>query len=277
MPLSPTKVVRGVAVPAIGYGTWQVTGRDAREGVTDALRAGYRHIDTAAAYGNEREVGAGLRDSGVPREDVWLTSKVWMNDLRRDLLRHSAERSLRLLGVDRLDLLLIHWPPEDGTFPEAALQELVRLRDEGLIRELGVSNFPPELLRRSLQVAPVFADQVEYHAQLAQPGLLALAEEHDVLIEAYAPLGSGQSGLLEDEPIVAAARAHRATPAQVALAWLLQQPRVVALPRSTDAGRRRENLAALDVELTPEEVAAIDALAAGRRRYFDPSFAPAWD
>jgi 2,5-diketo-D-gluconate reductase B len=277
MPLAPVKTVRGVAVPSVGYGTWQVTGREAREGVADALRAGYRHVDTAAAYGNEREVGAGLRDSGVPRDEVWLTSKVWMNDLRPDLLRHSAERSLAQLGVDRLDLLLVHWPPEDGSLPEDGLQELVGLREEGLIRELGVSNFPPGLLRAALQVAPVFADQVEYHAQLAQPGVLALAEEHDVLVEAYAPLGSGQSGLLGDTPIVAAARAHGASPAQVALAWLLAQPRVVVLPRSTDPGRRRENLAALEVELTPEELAAIDALAAGRRRYFDPSFAPAWD
>lgn len=277
MPLATTKTIRGVAVPSIGFGTWQVSGRAAREGVADALRAGYRHVDTAAAYGNEREVGAGLRESGVPRDEVWLTSKVWMNDLRRDLLRHSAERSLAELGVERLDLLLIHWPPEDGSFPADALDELVRLREEGLIRELGVSNFPPELLRQALAVAPVFADQVEFHAQLAQPGLLALAEEHDVLVEAYAPLGSGQSGLLEEEPVVAAARAHGVTPAQVALAWLLHQPRVVVLPRSTDPGRRRENLAALEVELTAQERAAIDELAAGRQRYFDPSFAPAWD
>jgi 2,5-diketo-D-gluconate reductase B len=275
MPLEPTKTVRGVAVPSVGFGTWQVTGREAREGVADALRAGYRHLDTAAAYTNEREVGEGLRDAGVPREDVWITSKVWMNDLHR--VRWSCEQSLSHLGIDRLDLLLIHWPPEDGTLPEAALQELTALREEGLIRELGVSNFPPGLLRRALEVAPVFCDQVEYHAQLAQPGLRAISEEHDVLLAAYAPLGSGQSGLLEAEPVVAAARAHGCTPAQVALAWLLHQDRVVALPRSTSPGRRRENLAALDVELTEDERAALDALSARRERLFDPSFAPAWD
>jgi 2,5-diketo-D-gluconate reductase B len=206
---------------------------------------------------------------------VWITSKVWMNDLHR--VRWSCEQSLGQLGIDRLDLLLIHWPPEDGSFPGAALADLVALREQGLIRELGVSNFPPDLLRRALDVAPVFCDQVEYHAQLAQPGLVELSEQHDVLLAAYAPLGSGQSGLLEAEPVVAAARAHGCTPAQVALAWLLHQDRVVVLPRSTSPERRRENLAALQVELMPEERAALDALAARRERLFDPSFAPAWD
>lgn len=277
MPLPSTKTIRGREVPSLGYGTWQVTGRDAREGVADALAAGYRHLDTAAAYDNEEAVGEGLRDSGVDRGEVWITSKVWMTDVAPDRLRWSAEQSLSKLGIDQLDLLLIHWPPEDGSLPEAGLRTLAELRDEGLIAELGVSNFPPGMLADALEVAPVFCDQVEYHAQLAQPGLMALAEEHDLLIAAYAPLGSGQSGLLEAEPVVAAARAHDCTPAQVALAWLLHQDRVCALPRSTDPGRRRENLAALEVELTDEERAALDESAAGRERLFDPSFAPAWD
>ena len=269
-----TTTVRGQAVPRIGFGTWRLRGRECRDAVSDALAAGYRHLDTAAMYDNEEEVGAALRASGVDREDVWLTTKVWHTDLEPGALRTSAETSLRRLGVDHVDLLLIHWPGPPGT-TEPALDELVRLREEGRIAELGVSNFPAGMLGRALARAPVFCDQVEYHVHLTQRGVRDVAAEHDVLVAAYRPLGGGR-GVLDDPRLADVARAHGRTPAQVALRWLVEQDRVCALPRSADAGRRRENLDVFDFTLTGEGRAALDELAAGERRYVDVPWAPDW-
>jgi diketogulonate reductase-like aldo/keto reductase len=277
MPAEAVKTVRGVAVPTIALGVFEVDPGETEEAVADALAAGYRHVDTAAAYGNEEEVGRGIRRSGVDPTDVWVTTKVWLDDFAPDRLRRSAERSLRLLGLDRIDLLLLHWPPQDPDELGPALEELHRLRDDGLIRELGVSNFPAYMLRDATAIEPaIFADQVEYHAKLSQRGLLELADTGDLLIEAYAPLGGSASSVLDEPLLGEIADAHDASPAQVAIAWLAHQPRVVVLPRSTDPGRRRENLAALELDLTIEETARIDELSERRERNFDPPFAPDW-
>ena len=277
MPSPFTKTVRGVAVPTIGFGVFEVDPGETEEAVADALAAGYRHIDTAKVYGNEEEVGRGIRASGVDRDEIWVTTKVWVEDFAPGDLRESAETSLRKLGLDSVELLLLHWPPENGAELEPALDTLRELREEDKIGQLGVSNFPAYMLRDALKLAPeIFADQVEYHAQLSQHELLEVAAEADLLIEAYAPL-SGSAGDLVDEPLLEEiADAHGATPGQVALAWLAQQERVILLPRSTDPGRRRENLAALEVELTDEERSRIDELSDQRQRNFDPPFAPDW-
>lgn len=276
MSIPTHKTIRGLKVPTLGIGTWEVQGDLATETVADALAAGYRHVDTAAAYRNEEQVGEGLRRSRVPRDEYWLTTKVWRSRYAPDALRFSAERSLKALGVDHLDLLLLHWPVPEWGVVEAALGELSALRDRGLVREYGVSNFPSHLLAKALEVAPeVFADQVEYHVELSQERLVADAAEHDLMITAYSPLANGR-GLL-DQPVLREIAADRgATEAQVAIAWLARQERVTVLPRSTDPGRRRENLAALDVDLTADDVARLDDLSTARRRYIDPSFAPDW-
>jgi diketogulonate reductase-like aldo/keto reductase len=278
VPAPFTKTVRGVEVPTVAIGVFEVDPGETEETVADALAAGYRHVDTAAAYGNEEEVGRGLKRSGVDRDEVWVTTKVWIDDFPPDKLRKSAERSLRKLGLERLDLLLLHWPPRSGEQLEPALDELRRLRGDGLIRELGVSNFPGYMLRDAVAIAPeVFADQVEYHAKLSQRELVEIAAAEDLLIEAYAPLGGSASDMVEEPVLKEIAAAHDgASPAQVALAWLAQQDRVVLLPRSTDPGRRRENLAALELDLTPEEIAQLDRLSERRERNFDPPFAPDW-
>ena len=277
MPAPFTKTVRGVEVPTVGIGVFEVEPGETEETVADALAAGYRHVDTAVAYGNEEEVSAGIRRSGVDRDDVWVTTKVWMDDFAPDRLRASAESSLRRLGLDRVDLLLLHWPPQDGSALGPALEELKRLREDGVIRELGVSNFPGYMLREALGIAPeIFADQVEYHAKLSQRELLEIAAAEDLLIEAYAPLGGSASDMIEEPALAEIASAHGASPAQVAIAWLARQERVVVLPRSTDPDRRRENLAALEIDLSAEEVARLDELSERRERYFDPSFAPDW-
>jgi diketogulonate reductase-like aldo/keto reductase len=277
MPAPATKTVRGVEVPTIGFGTFEVSPGDTEDAVADALAAGYRHVDTARAYGNEEEVGRGIARSGVDPGEVWITTKVWLSDYEPRALRGSAENSLRLIGVERLDLLLMHWPPQDPDELRPALEELRRLREEGLIREFGVSNFPGYMLSEAMEIAPdAFADQVEYHAKLSQHELRELADRHDLLLEAYAPLGGSGNTVIDEPALQEIAEAHDSSPAQVALAWLAHQDRVVLLPRSMNAERRRENLAALEVDLSPEETARIDEVSEQRQRNFDPSFAPDW-
>jgi 2,5-diketo-D-gluconate reductase B len=277
MPAPPVKTVRGVAVPTVALGVFEVEPGETEDAVADALAAGYRHVDTARAYGNEEEVGRGIRRSGVDPADVWVTTKVWIDDFAPDRLRRSAEGSLRRLGLDRVDLLLLHWPPQDPDELRPALEELRRLRDDGLIRELGVSNFPAYMLRDALATCPeIFTDQVEYHAKLSQRELREVADAADLLLEAYAPLGGSASSVVDEPVLREIGAAHDASPAQVALAWLAHQERVVLLPRSTDPGRRRENLAALELDLTAEEAARIDELSERRERSFDPPFAPDW-
>jgi 2,5-diketo-D-gluconate reductase B len=277
VPAPATKTVRGVAVPTIAIGVFEVEPGETEETVADALAAGYRHVDAAVAYGNEEEVGRALARSGVDRDDVWVTTKVWMADYAPRDLRASAEASLRRLGIERIDLLLLHWPPEDGSELAPALEELQRLRSDGLIRELGVSNFPAYMLREAIAIAPeVFADQVEYHAKLSQHEIRQVADEADLLVEAYAPLGGSASDMVEEPVLKEIAAAHGATPAQVAIAWLAHQDRVVVLPRSTNPDRRRENLGALELDLNPDETARIDELSERRERNFDPPFAPDW-
>lgn len=272
-PPGGTVTVRGVEVPRIGLGTWQLTGDAGREAVSHALELGYRHLDTAAVYGNEEEVGRAVAESGVGREELWLTTKVSHTDIEPSSLRASTEASLSRLGLDFVDLLLIHWPGERRHFT-SSLAEMVALREEGLIRELGVSNYPPGLLRRALEEAPVFCDQVEFHPHLEQPSLLSIAAEHDVLIAAYAPNGSG--AVLRDPVLVEVAEAHGRTPAQVALRWLLDQDRVAVLPRSKSPEHRAANLD-VDFELEDEERRRIDAAAGQRERLFDPEWAPDWE
>jgi 2,5-diketo-D-gluconate reductase B len=268
-----TLTVRGTEVPKLGYGTWQVTGRDAEEGVEDALRLGYRHIDTARAYENEDEVGRGLKASGVDRGDIFLTTKIWTADFHHDDLVAAAEDSLRRLQVDHLDLLLLHWPNPDVPLAET-LGAMVALQERGLIRHLGVSNFTTALVEEALRHAPVFANQVEYHPYLGQGALAAQAREHDLLLEAYSPFAHGR---LHDDPVLTEiGEAHGKTAGQVALRWLLDQPQVCTLPKASSHERRAQNLDVFDFELSDEERSRIADLERGRRTA-DPPWAPEWD
>ena len=184
--------VQGTRVPRLGFGTWQIEGSDATEAVRDALEIGYRQIDTARAYGNEAEVGAGLAEQRRgPREEIFLTTKIFPGDFEPDALKAAAEDSLRSLRTDYLDLLLLHWP-DDSVPLERTLAALTELREAGRIRNLGVSNFPAGLLAQALEHAPVFCDQVEYHPFLGQDRLLELARERDLLVTAYSPLAHGR-------------------------------------------------------------------------------------
>lgn len=264
--------IRGTAVPRLGFGTWQINGAECFTAVRDALEIGYRHIDTARAYGNEREVGAALAASRVERSEVFLTTKIWMDDFEPARLRAAAEDSLRNLGTDYVDLLLLHWP-NPAVALERSLETLIALREEGLLGHLGVSNFPPGLLRQAVEAAPVFCDQVEFHPFLAQDELLEIAAAEDLMITAYAPLARGQ--VLNDPVLARIAAEVGASPSQVALRWLLEKPRVAVIPKAASRPNRLANFTVFDVELTDEHLAAIDALPKDRRG-FDPAWAPDW-
>jgi 2,5-diketo-D-gluconate reductase B len=265
--------VRGVRVPAVGFGTWLVTGQDATDGVRDALEIGYRQIDTARAYENEREVGRGIADSGVPRDEIFLTTKVPHDDATASEVERDAEQSLERLGVDRLDLLLLHWPNPDVPLEET-LGAMEKVRNQGLTRHIGVSNFPAGLLQRATQLAPIFCNQVEYHPFLDQSRLLELAREREVLVTAYAPLARGQ--VAEDDTLKRIGDKHGRSAGQVAMRWLLDQPGVSPIPKASSQERRRENLDVFDFTLDDEDREQIARLPKDVRT-IDPPWAPDWD
>jgi 2,5-diketo-D-gluconate reductase B len=265
--------IQGTRVPRLGFGTWQIEGSDAAGAVRDALEIGYRQIDTARAYGNEAEVGAGIAGSGVDREDIFLTTKIFPGDFEPDAVKAAAEDSLRSLRTDYLDLLLLHWP-DDSVPLERTLGALTELREAGLIRNLGVSNFPAGLLERALEHAPVFCDQVEYHPFLGQDCVLELARERDVLVTAYSPLAHGR--VPDDATLAEIGEAHGKSAGQVALRWLLDQPGVSPIPKASSHERRVENFEVFDFSLSDDERARIDALPKDDRR-IDPDFGPDWE
>ena len=265
-----TETIRGTSVPALGFGTFQLAGDDGERGVGHALDIGYRHIDTAQGYGNEDRVGAALASSAVDRGDVFLTTKLDNDNHAPAAVRSTTEASLRDLRTDYVDLLLIHWPVGDTMF-EATLDAMLELRDEGKVRNVGVSNFTPEQVERVTVHAPIFANQVEYHPFLGQDELLALARKHDHLLTAYSPLARGE--VFDDETLSTIAGDHDADPAQVALAWLVSQDHVAAIPKATSPDHISSNFAALEIELTDDELRRIGALDRGER-LIDPPFAP---
>jgi 2,5-diketo-D-gluconate reductase B len=242
--------LQGAEIPRLGFGTWLITGQDATDGVRDALELGYRHIDTARAYHNEAEVGAGIAESGVDREDVWLTTKIWTTDFEPDRLKRAAEDSLRQLRTEYVDLLLLHWPNPDVPV-ERSLQALRELQEAGRIRHAGVSNFPAGMMARALDIVPLLADQVEYHPFLGQAALLRLAQERDFTLTAYSPLAHGK--VPGNAELTAIGQAHGKSAGQVALRWLLDQPNVTTVPKASSHARRAENLDVFDFELTDDE------------------------
>jgi 2,5-diketo-D-gluconate reductase B len=269
-----TVTVQGVEVPKLGYGTWMVEGQDAYEGVLDALSLGYRHVDTAHAYGNERWVGSALADAGVPREEIWLTTKVWYEHADPHVLRSVFEHQLADLQVEHVDLLLLHWPAAEVPLART-LGEMDALRQEGLVRHIGVSNFPSELLREAISLAPIFCDQVEYHPYLPQGPVLHECLEHDLLLTAYSPFAHGH--VHEDATLREIGARHGKSAGQVTLRWLLDQPNVATIPKASSHERRAENMDVFDFELDDDERAAVAALSQRHLRTADPDWAPDWD
>ena len=264
---------KGREVPALGLGTWQLKGDACVEGVRHALELGYRHIDTAQMYGNEQQVGHGIARSGVDRDEIFVTTKLGLRAVEPDRVGPAAEESLRNLGTDRVDLLLIHWPSAHTPVP-ATLDAMRRLQDAGKVAHLGVSNFPPSLLRAAVREAPLITDQVEYHPLLDQRALLEVCREEDLFLTAYSPLAQGR--VVEEVELKEIANAHDKTVGQVTLRWLVQQDRVAAIPKAASPEHRAENREIFDFALTDDEMARISALARDER-LVNPSFAPDWE
>ena len=267
----------GANIPAIGLGTWTLTGEAATRLVADAIRSGYRHVDTATMYDNEEAVGAGLRASGVPRDEIFLTTKVWPSDIADGDLQRSVEASLKRLQVDRLDLALIHWPSR--TIPlDESIRALNEVKDHGLARHIGVSNFTVALLDEAVALSrhPLACNQIEYHPFLNQDRVLAACRGHGMAVVSYCPLARGTE-LFPEPAVTAAAERHGRTPAQIVLRWQVQQEGVVAIPRSSNAERIAQNLRVFDFVLEAGEMAALDALKARQHRICDFDFSPEWD
>jgi diketogulonate reductase-like aldo/keto reductase len=267
----------GADIPALGLGTWTLKGAECTGMVAEALKLGYRHVDTATAYDNEEAVGAGIRTSGVARGDIFLTTKIWHTDLAPGDFRRSTESSLKRLGVDHVDLLLIHWPN-----PEVPLADTVGALDEaranGLTRHIGVSNFPTALLAEATRLshAPLVVDQVEYHPSLGQSKVHAACRAAGMAMVSYCPLHRG-GDLLSEKAVLDAAKAHGRTPGQIVLRWHVQQEGVVAIPRTTKKARLKENLDIFDFALSDAEMQAISALTRAGSRLCDFRFSPKWD
>lgn len=267
----------GASLPALGFGTWTLKGRDCQHMVEAALAAGYRHLDTAALYGNEEAVGDGLRASGVSRADVFVTTKVWWTDLgAADLLR-SAEASLTRLGIDRVDLLLIHWPSPSIPLSET-IPALNRALEDGLTHHIGVSNFTTALLDEAsrLSSAPLVCNQVENHPYIDQGKVYAACRERGMAMVSYCPLHRGSDLMSRPEITGPAARLGR-TPGQIVLRWHVQQEGVVAIPRTSRPERLAENAAIFDFALNEQEMAAISAMRSRNARLCDFDFSPEWD
>ncbi|NKY44540.1 aldo/keto reductase [Nocardia cerradoensis] len=270
----------GVRMPAIGLGVFQTPPDETAGAVEAALATGYRHIDTAAAYGNEREVGEAIRGSGVDRSEVFIETKIWISDFGYDATLHAFDKSAGKLGVDRIDLLILHQAlPSRFDLTVDAYRALEQLLADGRVRAIGVSNFMREHLENLLKQTSVVpaVNQIEVHPYFRQPDVLAADAEYGILTQAWSPIGgitfyrdSGHTSTLDDPVITATAEAHAKTSAQVMLRWGLQQGRSV-IPKSTRPQRIAENFDVFDFDLTGDELAAIDALDTGQRGGPDPA------
>jgi 2,5-diketo-D-gluconate reductase B len=266
----------GAKMPAIGFGTMELPHRPA-ELVAAAIAAGYRHIDTARKYGTEERVGEGIRASGIARNELFITTKVTEENAREADFLRSAETSLKALGLDHVDLLLVHWPQPKVPFTET-LGALAKAKRSGLTRHIGVSNFTLAMLEEAVRVCPepLVTNQIEYHAYLPQDRMLAALRQHGMILTAYCPVARGK---LLDDPIVGEiAKAHGKTHAQICLRWLIQQPVVAAVPRALEEAHIAENLDVFDFSLSDEEMRRISALRSRNIRIANPpERAPKWD
>ncbi len=267
----------GAKIPAIGLGTWTLKDETATRLVASAIQSGYRHVDTAAMYANEEAVGAGLRASGVSRDKIFLTTKVWPSDIGGGDLQRSVEASLARLQVDQLDLALIHWPSKTVPLGES-IKALNEVKDRGLAHYIGVSNFTVSLLDEAVALSShaLACNQIEYHPFLNQDRVLAACRGHGMAVVSYCPLARGTE-LFPEPAVTAAAERHGKTPAQIVLRWQVQQEGVVAIPRSSNPDRIAQNLRVFDFALEDDEMATLDALRVRQHRLCDFEFSPDWD
>ena len=265
----------GANIPAIGLGTWELRGRACARLVEQALKLGYRHIDTAQVYENEREVGEGLRASGVKRNDVFVTTKVWTTHFAPNDLERSTKDSLSKLRLSEVDLLLLHWPNRQVPLSET-LGALAHVKKLGMARHIGVSNFTVALMEEAIAASPTLlaCNQVEYHPYLDQTKVREACARYGIALVAYSPVARGR--IRGDETLMRIGQAHGKTAAQVCLRWLVQQ-NVSAIPRTSKIERLSENIDIFDFALSPEEMQQIFQMATPKGRLTDYGFAPKWD
>jgi len=261
-------------MPVLGLGTWQLN--DCGPLVASALGAGYRHIDTARIYGTERDVGEGIRASGISRAELFVTTKVWHEDLREADFARSVDESLKALQTTYVDLLLVHWPSSRQVPLAETMRALAKAKRAGLARHLGVANFNARMLEQAIELCsePVSVLQAEYHPALDQTALLSACRRNEVVFTAYCPLGRGR--VFEMDVLKQLAARKGRTVAQVVLRWLVQQG-VAAVPRSAHPAHIASNLEVFDFDLMSDEVVAINALSRPDGRIVAPPFAPEWD
>ncbi|HWH25432.1 MAG TPA: aldo/keto reductase [Pseudolysinimonas sp.] len=264
----------GTSIPQLGFGVFQVDPDETERIVTDALEVGYRHIDTAAVYGNEVGVGRAIAKSGIPRDELYVTTKLWNSEQGTRSVVDALELSLAKLGLEQVDLYLIHWPrPDQDRYLESWLT-LEKLQAAAKTRSIGVSNFQPKHLAKILagsKTVPA-VNQIELHPAFAQHELRELAAKHDIRIESWGPLGQGKYDLFGEKAVQDAAAAHGVSPAQVVIRWHLQQDLIV-FPKSNSRERMAENFDVFGFELTADEMAGINAMDRGQRVGADPDTA----
>lgn len=270
-----TKLIQGVEVPELGFGTYKLIGKECEQAVKLALILGYRHIDTAQSYKNEREVGNAIKQAHIKREELYVTTKIDINNLAPNDVIKSTEHSLQDLDIPYVDLLLIHWPNPDFDI-EKTIEAMLSIRDQGKALNIGVSNFPMKELKEVNEElsAPIFCNQVEYHPLLGQYELLEYASEHDLMVTAFSPLAQG--AVVKNPLLVELAEKYEKTPAQIALRWLIEQEQVVAIPKASSRKHMEENLDIYDFVLEDDDFYAIDDLDKTQRTV-NPDFAPNWD
>ena len=251
------QTIKGEKVPSLGLGTYRLTGEACAEAVERALSMGYRHIDTAQMYGNEAEVGRGIEGSGVDRDELFITTKVWPSDYEHERVISKTRDSLKRLGTDHVDLLLMHWPG-NGVPMSETLGAMRKLQEEGAVKHVGVSNFSTSLAEEAAEHVDVFCNQVEYHVYRDQDALLGQAQKMDYLLVAYRPLSRGN--VENDGTLREVGEAHGKTASQVALRWLIQQEKVSAIPKATGEQHLQTNLDVFDFELTDEEMDRVSGL-----------------
>ncbi|MGE6479803.1 aldo/keto reductase [Psychrobacter namhaensis] len=266
-------------IPVLGLGTWQSTGQDCVDVVKKALEMGYEHIDTAQAYDNEKEVGQGIKQSGVSRDKFFLTTKIFPDDMKfqPEKLAAAAKRSLENLDTDYVDLLLLHWPDDRVPLSET-MPALCELQKQGLTRHIGVSNFNIANIIEAKKYAdvPIVVNQVEFHPFIKQNTLQTFLNNHHILLEAYSPLARGD--VFDNDIIKEIADKHKVTPAQISLAWILSDKHRVAIPKTSNPDHLQGNLDAVNVELSAEELDKIGGLARSDGRKIEhPDYSPVWD
>ena len=271
----PVVEAKGVKIPAIGLGTMTLKNDVCVDAVSAALKMGYRHIDTAAFYANEAEVGEGIRRSGVPRDEIFLTTKVRHGDLGKEVFEAAVEASLKRLGLPYVDLLLIHWPSPDIP-PSTYIPSLCKAKRNGLARNIGVANFTVALLEEAERLAdePIINNQIEVHPFLDQRTILADCKRRGISVTAYCPLGRGR--IPGNAVLERIARVHSKTEAQIALRWLVQQGQI-AIPRTATPEKLKLNIDIFDFALSDAEMAEIAILAQANARIVNPPQAPQWD